>query len=134
MRLQLYTDGACHGNPGPAAIGYVILTPEGEELVAHAEAIGYATNNIAEYTALLRGLERCAELGANEVAVISDSELLVRQMRGAYQVRNARLRPLYEQAVAATRRFDQVTFQHVLRHHNARADRLASRALRNSAD
>lgn len=129
-RLTLYTDGACSQNPGPAGIGYVIVGQDGTELQAHSEAIGRATNNIAEYTALIRGLRACAELGATEVDVVSDSELLVRQMSGQYQVKHAGLKPLWEEAQALVRGFASVRFRHVLRHHNARADGLASAAIR----
>lgn len=130
MTVKLYTDGACSGNPGPAGIGYVICTPEGEELAAVGEAIGRATNNIAEYTALLRGLAACRELRAETVEVIADSELMVRQMTGRYKVKNANLLPLYQQAQQAVAGFGSVRFRHVLRHENSRADGLASGAIR----
>jgi len=132
MTVLLYTDGACSGNPGPAGIGYVICTPEGDELQAHGEAIGHATNNIAEYTALLRGLAACRELGARTVEVVADSELMVRQMTGRYKVKNANIVPLYQQAKTACGEFRKVSFRHVLRHENSRADGLASGAIRGS--
>lgn len=130
MTLTLYTDGACSGNPGPAGIGFVILDPTGAELKAHGEAIGRATNNIAEYTALIRGLSQCRELGATSVQVVSDSELMVRQMTGRYQVKNPNIKPLYDQAKGLAAGFDKVRYRHVLRHENARADGLASGAIR----
>lgn len=130
MTVLLYTDGACSGNPGPAGIGYVIATPEGEDLAAVGEAIGHATNNIAEYTALLRGLAACRELGADTVEVVADSELMVRQMTGRYRVKNANILPLYQQAKEAVAGFRNVSFRHVLRHENSRADGLASGAIR----
>ncbi len=130
MTVLLYTDGACSGNPGPAGIGYVICSPEGEELAAVGEAIGHATNNIAEYTALLRGLAACRELGAEAVEVVADSELMVRQMLGRYKVKNANLLPLFQAAKTAAAEFGNVRFRHVLRHENSRADGLASGAIR----
>ncbi len=128
MTVRLHTDGASKGNPGPAGIGYVITDPDGGELVSVSEAIGQTTNNVAEYTALLRGLERCRELGADRVEVRSDSELMIRQMTGRYKVRNPHLRPLYERAVAAAAGFAKVQFRHVPREQNHQADGLASRA------
>ena len=134
MFVQLYTDGACRGNPGPAGIGYVILDRSGDELQAVGEAIGHATNNIAEYTALVRGLERCRLLGATEVEVVSDSELLVRQMTGVYRVKNQRIRELFRQAGDLVDSFEKVEFRHVLRDENQQADGLASGVLRGSRD
>ena len=98
MRARLLTDGGSRGNPGPAAYGYVLEAEDGTVLAAHGEAIGVATNNVAEYRALLAGLERAAEAGIDELAVVSDSELLVKQMRGEYKVKNAALRELWEEA------------------------------------
>lgn len=129
-RLTLFTDGACSGNPGPAGIGYVILGQDGAELQSQGESIGRATNNIAEYTALIRGLRACAALGAEAVEVVSDSELLVRQMTGVYRVKHPGLKPLWDEAQAAARAIGKVTYRHVLRHENARADGLASAAVR----
>ena len=130
MTVQLYTDGACTGNPGPAGIGYVILALDGAELAAVGAPIGHATNNIAEYTALLKGLQHCRELGARRVEVISDSELMVRQLLGIYRVKNAHLAPLFEGVRAQAREFEKVTYRHVLRGENQRADGLASGAIR----
>ena len=129
MELVLYTDGASKGNPGPAGIGYVILGADGQELAAVGQGIGVATNNVAEYTAVIEGLAHCRRLGATRVQVVSDSELMVRQMTGRYQVKNAGLRPLYDQAQAARGAFEQVRFRHVLRGENTRADGLASSAI-----
>ena len=128
--VRLYTDGACSGNPGPAGIGYVVLDADGQELAAVGAAIGHATNNIAEYTALLKGLEHCRALGARRVEVVSDSELMVRQLLGVYRVKNPRMAPLHAQAVALAAGFEQVSYRHVLRGENARADGLASGAIR----
>lgn len=130
MTVRLYTDGACTGNPGPAGIGYVVLTPDGDELAAVGEAIGHATNNIAEYTALLKGLHHCRQLGVRCVEVVSDSELMMRQLLGVYRVKNAKLAPLYEAVRAAAREFERVSYRHVLRGENTRADGLASGAIR----
>ncbi len=130
MTVLLYTDGACSGNPGPAGIGFVICTADGQELDAVSQNIGHATNNIAEYTALLRGLERCHELGATVVQVVSDSELMVRQMTGRYKVKNPNMMALYQQAQGLVQQFQQVKFRHVLREENSRADGLASSAVR----
>jgi ribonuclease HI len=128
--LTLYTDGACSGNPGPAGIGYVILTPAGEELAAVGRAIGHATNNIAEYTALLEGLAHCRRLGARAVEVVSDSELMVLQLKGRYRVKSPGLAPLFAQAKELAAGFERVSYRHVLRGENQRADGLASGAIR----
>ena len=98
MRARLFTDGGSRGNPGPAAYGYVLEAEDGTVLAAHGEAIGVATNNVAEYRALLAGLDRAEEAGVDELAVVSDSELLVKQMRGEYKVKNAALRELWDEA------------------------------------
>lgn len=127
--LHLYTDGASRGNPGQAAIGVVITEPGGELVEEISEAIGLATNNVAEYTALIRGLERALELGAGAVQVFSDSELMVRQLQGAYKVRNEGLIPLYEQAKRLLSRFAEAAVTHIPREQNSRADELANRAL-----
>ena len=95
MKAKLFTDGGTRGNPGPAAYGYVLEASDGTTLAAHGEPIGVATNNVAEYRALLAGLERALELGVSELEVVSDSELLVKQMRGEYKVKNAALRELW---------------------------------------
>ena len=98
VKAKLFTDGGSRGNPGPAAYGYVLETPDGTVLAAHGEAIGVATNNVAEYQALVAGLARAEEAGVDELEVVSDSELLVKQMRGEYKVKNAALRELWEEA------------------------------------
>jgi ribonuclease HI len=126
-------DGGARGNPGPAAAAAVISSPEGELLVEHAQTLGEATNNVAEYSALLLGLERAAELGASEVEVIGDSELIARQIQGAYKVKNAALRPLYERALAALEKFERWSVRTVPRAQNARADALVNAALDQAA-
>jgi ribonuclease HI len=126
--VTIYTDGAARGNPGPAAFAYV-LQQDGAADVEVKGVLGTTTNNVAEYEALVRALEHARELGARRVRVYSDSELLVRQMRGEYQVKNEGLRSLFEEATALRRQFDAVAFEHVRRAQNSRADRLCNEAL-----
>ena len=122
-------DGGARGNPGPAAVGVVVATPEGEVLERRAERIGEATNNVAEYTALLRGIERARELGASELELVGDSELVVRQVQGAYRVKQEHLRPLRAEVIAGLGAFDSWSIRHVRREHNAEADALVNEAL-----
>jgi ribonuclease HI len=129
VKASLFTDGGARGNPGPAAFGYVIEDGDGAVLASHGEAIGVATNNVAEYRALLAGLERAAELGVDELEVVSDSELMVKQMRGEYRVKNAALRDLSVEAGRLARRIGAVTYTAVRREHNELADRLVNEAL-----
>lgn len=129
MRLVVHVDGGARGNPGPAAIGVVTSTPDGEVVDELAEPIGEATNNVAEYRALLRGLERARELGATEVALVNDSELVARQVQGAYKVKHPGLRPLYDQAMEALRGFERWSVRSVPRAQNAHADQLVNAAL-----
>jgi ribonuclease HI len=129
VKARLSTDGGARGNPGPAAYGYVLETEDGTVLAAHGERIGVATNNVAEYRALLAGLEKAAELGVDELEVVSDSELLVKQMRGEYKVKNAALRELNAEAEALERRIGRITYTAVRREHNELADRLVNEAL-----
>ena len=133
MKAKLSTDGGARGNPGPAAYGYVLEADDGTVLAAHGETIGTATNNVAEYRALVAGLEKAVELQVDEVEVVSDSELLVKQMRGEYRVKNPGLQPLYEEARALARRITRVTFEHVRREFNRDADRLANEAMDEAA-
>jgi ribonuclease HI len=128
-RVVLHVDGGARGNPGPAAIGVVVSDPEGNVVDEVAERIGVATNNVAEYRAVLRGLERARELGATEVEIIGDSELVARQLSGAYKVKHAAMKPLYEQAIAALRGFERWGVRTVPRAENARADALVNAAL-----
>ena len=129
MKATLSTDGGARGNPGPAAYGYVLETEDGTVLDARGEAIGVATNNVAEYRALVAGLEKALELGVDELEVVSDSELLVKQMRGEYKVKNEALRELSAEAAALARRIGRVTYTAVRREHNELADRLVNEAL-----
>ncbi|NLW49475.1 MAG: ribonuclease HI family protein [Candidatus Brocadiaceae bacterium] len=124
---HLFTDGASRGNPGPAGIGMVLKTPDGRTAAAWGEPIGRTTNNVAEYRAVIAGLRRALELGVARVHLFSDSELLVRQLQGTYRVRNARLRPLYDEATALLGRFAAWTVRHVPREENSEADALATR-------
>jgi ribonuclease HI len=129
LKAKLSTDGGARGNPGPAAYGYVLETEDGTVLDARGEAIGEATNNVAEYRALVAGLESAAERGVSELEVVSDSELVVKQMRGEYRVKNEALRQLWELANDLERRFERVRYTAVRREHNELADRLVNEAL-----
>jgi ribonuclease HI len=129
LRAKLWTDGGARGNPGPAAYGYVLEADDGTVLAAHGEAIGVATNNVAEYRALVAGLEKAAELEVDELEVVSDSELLVNQMRGDYKVKNEALRELFLQASGVARQLGSVRYTAVRREHNELADQLVNEAL-----
>jgi ribonuclease HI len=129
VTVKLFTDGGARGNPGPAAYGYVLEADDGTVLAAHGEKIGIATNNVAEYSALIAGLEKALELGVPRVEVVSDSELMVKQMRGEYRVKNEALRELFEEAGRLARRIGDVRFSAVRREHNELADRLVNEAL-----
>ena len=129
MRARLFTDGGARGNPGPAAYGYVLEAEDGTVLAAEGHAIGSATNNVAEYSGLIAGLRKAAELHVPEVEVVSDSELMVKQMRGEYRVKNAALRALSVEAASLAREFANVEYRHVKRAHNELADRLVNEAL-----
>jgi ribonuclease HI len=129
VKARLFTDGGARGNPGPAAYGYVLEAEDGAVLAAHGEKIGVATNNVAEYSALIAGLEKALELAIAELEVVSDSELMVKQMRGEYRVKNEALRALYDEATALARRIGNVEYRHVKRAHNELADKLVNDAL-----
>jgi ribonuclease HI len=129
VKARLSTDGGSRGNPGPAAYGYVLETEDGTVLAAHGEAIGVATNNVAEYRALVEGLKKAAELQVDELEVVSDSELLVHQMRGDYKVKNEALRQLWDEANDLERNLGKVTYRAVRREHNELADSLVNEAL-----
>jgi ribonuclease HI len=124
----VHIDGAARGNPGPAAIAFVLKRP-GLPDVEHSETLGTATNNVAEYTALVAALEKAVELGITHLGVFSDSELLVKQMNGEYKVKNEDLKSLYTEASALRRKLDGVTLTHVRREQNKRADELCNIAL-----
>ena len=128
-KLIVHVDGGARGNPGPAAAACVITTPEGEVVDEQARLLGSATNNVAEYRALLLGVARAHELGARDVEVVGDSELIAQQVRGAYKVKNAALRVLHAEAMAALRQLDHWSIETVPRERNARADALVNAAL-----
>lgn len=128
-RLVVSVDGGARGNPGPAAIAAVLTTPDGQVVEEGAQTIGAATNNVAEYRALLFGIERAQALGADELELVGDSELIVRQVRGEYKVKDAALRDLHSQARQALDGFDRWSIRHVRREENARADALVNEAL-----
>ncbi|HXS46465.1 MAG TPA: ribonuclease HI family protein [Solirubrobacterales bacterium] len=128
-KLVVNVDGGARGNPGPAAIGAVVQSADGEVLEERGERIGTATNNVAEYRALLLGIERAAELGASELELVGDSELVVRQVKGEYKVKDATLRGLHAEVKRALRPFEHWSIRHVRREHNAEADRLVNAAL-----
>jgi ribonuclease HI len=120
-------DGAARGNPGPAGIGVVVASPDGTVLAEIAEGIGETTNNVAEYTAAIRGLERARELGIDAVLLRSDSQLLVNQLSGVYRVKSEHLRPLAKRVASLAASFPGgVRFEHVPRERNKAADRLAN--------
>ena len=129
MKARLSTDGGARGNPGPAAYAYVLEGEDGTVLAAHGEAIGVATNNVAEYSALVAGLEKAAEMGVTDLEVISDSELMVKQMRGEYRVKNEALRELSQRASRVAREVGSVSYKAVRREQNKLADKLVNEAL-----
>jgi ribonuclease HI len=129
VKAKLSTDGGARGNPGPAAAAYVLETEDGTVLDARGETIGLATNNVAEYRALVAGLRKALELGVDDVDVVSDSELLVRQMNGEYRVKNAALVELSLEAASLAREIGRVRYTSVRREHNELADRLVNEAL-----
>lgn len=129
MKARLFTDGGARGNPGPAAYAYVLEAEDGTVLASLGRAIGVATNNVAEYSALVAGLEQAVELGVDEVEVVSDSELMVKQMRGEYKIKNEALRALSLDAARFARQLGRVTYTAVRREHNVLADRLVNEAL-----
>jgi len=129
LALVLQVDGGSRGNPGPAAIGVVLSDREGRVLEEVAETIGVATNNVAEYRAVLRGLERAIALGAREVEIVGDSELVARQLTGAYKVKHPAIKRLHQEAIAALRGLERWRIRSVPRAQNARADALVNAAL-----
>jgi ribonuclease HI len=133
MRLVVHVDGGARGNPGPAAAAAVVSTPEGEVVGEAVELLGETTNNVAEYRGLLLGLRRARELGAGEVEVVNDSELVARQVDGAYRVKNAALKALHAEALAALDGFGHWSIRSVPRARNAAADALVNRALDGAA-
>jgi ribonuclease HI len=129
VKVVVHVDGGARGNPGPAAAGAVISTPEGAVLDEATELLGVATNNVAEYRGLLLGLARARALGATEVEVVNDSELIAKQVNGQYKVKHAAMRPLYLDAIEALRGFENWSIRSVPRAQNAGADALVNQAL-----
>ncbi len=128
-KLVLHVDGGARGNPGPAAIGVVLSEPDGGVVTTFSAKIGETSNNVAEYRALLRGLELAAEHGAREVEVINDSELVARQVNGVYKVKHPAMQKLHREAIATLARFDSWSIETVPRAQNAEADALVNEAL-----
>jgi ribonuclease HI len=133
MKVIVHVDGGARGNPGPAAAACVISSPEGDPLGEHSELLGRATNNVAEYRALLLGLRQARELGASEVEVIGDSELIAKQVQGIYKVKHPAMRPLYLEAMEALRGFGSWSIRTVPRAKNAEADAIVNAALDQAA-
>jgi ribonuclease HI len=133
MKVIVHVDGGARGNPGPAAAAAVLSSPSGEPLGEHALLLGHATNNVAEYRALLLGLEHARRLGAEEVEVVGDSELIAKQVQGAYKVKHAAMRPLYLEAMQALRGFERWSIRTVPRAQNAEADALVNATLDQAA-
>jgi ribonuclease HI len=129
VKVVVHVDGGSRGNPGPAAAGAVVSSPDGDVLDEASELLGVATNNVAEYRGLLLGLARASALGATEVEVVNDSELIAKQVNGLYKVKHAAMRPLYQEAMAALRGFDAWSIRSVPREQNAGADALVNQAL-----
>ncbi len=128
-RLRVYSDGAARGNPGPSGAGAVLVDPRGRVVERLGKYLGVQTNNVAEYTALILGLQRARELGVDEVEVFADSELMIRQLGGRYQVKSPSLRPLYEQARGLHNEFSRFKLVHVPREMNAAADEMSNKAI-----
>jgi ribonuclease HI len=129
MKARLHTDGGARGNPGPAGIGVLLIDDSGEVLGEVAEGIGVATNNVAEYRALIAGLKLAAAKGVSEIEVFMDSELVVSQMRGKWKIKNKALQPLALEASSLLNRFESATITHVRREANADADKLANQGM-----
>ena len=128
-RLKIFSDGCSKGNPGQAGIGYLIYDEQGELVSKRSCGIGVRTNNEAEYIAVIRALEDAVKFGATEVEVFSDSELLVKQVRGEYAVRSDRLKPLYQRLIDLSQSLERFEIKHVRRVENEKADRLARLAI-----
>lgn len=129
MKLITYTDGGARGNPGPAGAGIVIKDATGKTVAAFGVYLGHQTNNFAEYTALLEALKKAKELGATEVDCVLDSELIVKQMRGEYKVKEPTLQKFFVQVYNISQQFKKVTYRHVLRAYNKEADAEVNKAI-----
>ena len=129
-KVVVHVDGGARGNPGPAAVGAVVTAPEGGEPLAEKGVyIGEATNNVAEYRAVLLGIELARQLGAKELEIVNDSELVARQIGGQYKVKHAGLKPLFVETMRELREFDRWSVRNVRRESNERADELVNQAL-----
>lgn len=128
-RVVIYLDGGARGNPGPAGTGYLIFDEEGRLLAKEGRYIGFTTNNVAEYTALVQALDRARGFEAQEIAIRSDSELVVRQLNRSYKVKDKKLKPLHEQVRILLYPYSKVEIQHVPREENREADELVNRAI-----
>lgn len=129
MKLIVNVDGGARGNPGPAAVGVVVRDESGEILSTVSATIGEATNNVAEYRALLAGIEQANQLGAERIELRGDSELVVRQVKGEYKVKNAGIKPLHAEVLGSLESFDEWAIEHVRREDNSEADSLVNDAL-----
>jgi ribonuclease HI len=134
MKVIVHVDGGARGNPGPAAAACVITSPEGVLLGEHAQLLGTATNNVAEYRALLLGLQRARELGASEIDVVGDSELIAKQVMGLFKVKHEAMKPLHREAMAALGEFERWSIRTVPREQNEHADALVNAALDQARD
>jgi phosphoribosylglycinamide formyltransferase-1 len=128
-QVTIYTDGGSRGNPGPAAAGFILASPNGNQIQSKALFLGQTTNNVAEYTAIVKALEAAKQIGAKRVAVFSDSELLVKQINGQYKVRSEQIRPFFQQAVSLINEFEECKVKHITRDKNQEADELVNQAL-----
>ena len=129
VEVIVYTDGASRGNPGPASIGVYVTAADSTPLVEYGECLGQQTNNFAEYTAVLRALMMAAKEGVKKITIRSDSELMVKQMKGIYKVKSPVIKPLHAEAISLSKKFAAVQFEHVRREFNIEADRIANEAL-----
>lgn len=128
-KILIYSDGASRGNPGPAGAGAVLIGEDGEILATEYQYLGTATNNLAEYSGAILGLQKAIELGATQVTLRADSELLIKQLKGQYKVKNEGLKPLYQRALSLLKNFKGVVLEHVPREANKLADRAANQAI-----
>src|SRR5262245_947676 len=127
--MIMYVDGASRGNPGPSSIGVSLQDPDGQEIDSISQMIGDATNNVAEYTALVEGLKLALQKKIKEIEIRADSELMVRQINGEYKIKAAQLKPLFQEAKLLTMKFKSFKMMHIPREENTRADELANLAL-----
>ena len=130
-KYLLYTDGAARGNPGPAGAGAFICKPDGSAVAEISKYLGETTNNVAEYRALLEGLKKLVAMGAGDVEILADSQLMVRQIQGSYRVKHPNLKPLFEEALALLKKIRHYSIRHIEREKNGEADRLANEAIDN---